>query len=429
MERFELSQPPTSMSVQELEARIDEISADIEVQKQLIKQLVQQLERSRSAVQRQLNSLRDPVSRLPLEISSEIFLQCLPEHSRGRPRAHSAPMLLMSICNTWSDIALSTSALWSNIQLNSPQAKILRLWLQRARNHTCSVTLRRALDVAVANLLTEHSAQLKHLEIYDEDPVGSLALTAGGSFPDLETLTICSVMNRDGEWDTPNLSDVIQLLRLTPNLVECTLDTLYTYDDTSPRSTTMLVLPWLTCMNFGLNEHNLLSHDDILSHLSLPALQTLVVPFNYISHADFSLFLERSSPPLQKLVTGAALPFSELNQYLRLLPSLTHLDLFTTSQTFTDDFFPALADSSSQFVPELRDLKIQHTISDFVYETLLPALYARRTRLASFRATSWSCTSALGAGVSDTLGELAAGGMEIYIGGAQGDLFKSSPDL
>ncbi|KAJ7449978.1 hypothetical protein B0H11DRAFT_1822235 [Mycena galericulata] len=92
------------MSVEELQARIEKISADIEQQKKILNDL----ERMKRLAHRQLNTLRDPVARLPLEVSSEIFTQCLPvlaEHG-----AHNIPMLLLNICNAWTYIALSTPA-------------------------------------------------------------------------------------------------------------------------------------------------------------------------------------------------------------------------------------------------------------------------------------------------------------------------------
>ncbi|KAJ7453624.1 hypothetical protein B0H11DRAFT_1665734, partial [Mycena galericulata] len=98
-----------TMSVEELQARIAKISADIELQKAVLKNL----ERSKILFQRQLNSVRDPVARLPLEISSEIFIQCLPP--LPVPGAHRAPMLLLNVCNAWTGIALSTPALWASI--------------------------------------------------------------------------------------------------------------------------------------------------------------------------------------------------------------------------------------------------------------------------------------------------------------------------
>ncbi|KAJ7657495.1 hypothetical protein B0H17DRAFT_1213535 [Mycena rosella] len=104
------------MSVQELQARIDVVSADIDRQKQLLKKL----ERSKSALQRQLNAVRDPVSRLPLEISSEIFIHCLPSTSNPQPGAREIPMLFLNICNAWSDIALSNPVFGKPFTLNSP---------------------------------------------------------------------------------------------------------------------------------------------------------------------------------------------------------------------------------------------------------------------------------------------------------------------
>ncbi|KAJ7628084.1 hypothetical protein B0H17DRAFT_1285360, partial [Mycena rosella] len=97
------------MSVAELQARIDSLSADIDRHKKVL----QDLERSKSATQRQLNAIRDPVARLPLEISSEIFIQCL--STRPRPGALHAPMILANICTIWTDIALSTPSLWAAI--------------------------------------------------------------------------------------------------------------------------------------------------------------------------------------------------------------------------------------------------------------------------------------------------------------------------
>ncbi|KAJ7657481.1 hypothetical protein B0H17DRAFT_870855, partial [Mycena rosella] len=65
-------------------------------------------------------AVRDPVSRLPLEISSEIFIQCLPSTSNPQPGARDIPMLLLNICNAWTDIALSTPALWEAIHIQFP---------------------------------------------------------------------------------------------------------------------------------------------------------------------------------------------------------------------------------------------------------------------------------------------------------------------
>ncbi|KAJ6558245.1 hypothetical protein B0H19DRAFT_850581, partial [Mycena capillaripes] len=82
--------------------------------------------------------------RLPLEISSEIFLQCLPPFP-AHGVVHPSGMLFLNVCNFWSDIALSTPAPWANIYIVFPCAegfkKVLPIWLQRAGNRPLSISL------------------------------------------------------------------------------------------------------------------------------------------------------------------------------------------------------------------------------------------------------------------------------------------------
>ncbi|KAJ7458014.1 hypothetical protein B0H11DRAFT_2062306, partial [Mycena galericulata] len=151
------------MPVEELQARIKKISVDIERQKKILKDL----EQNKSLVQRQLNAARDPVARLPLEISSEIFIQCLPPFPE--PGAHRLPMILLNVCNAWTDIALSNAALWEAIRVVYPRAKgfpqLLTIWLHRARNRPLSVSLTNAFHEGVVSIIWQHSQRLKHLEI------------------------------------------------------------------------------------------------------------------------------------------------------------------------------------------------------------------------------------------------------------------------
>ncbi|KAJ7719145.1 hypothetical protein B0H16DRAFT_1255598, partial [Mycena metata] len=52
------------------------------------------------------------VSTIPVEIISQIFLECLPADGRVRPSPHRAPLLLAQICRRWREIALGTGQLW-----------------------------------------------------------------------------------------------------------------------------------------------------------------------------------------------------------------------------------------------------------------------------------------------------------------------------
>ncbi|KAJ7851546.1 hypothetical protein B0H13DRAFT_1643911, partial [Mycena leptocephala] len=101
-------------SIQDLRARIEKLLTEIDLQKEVLKKL----EHDKSLLQRQLNTALDPVARLPFEISSEIFLQSLPDFVE--PGAHHAPMLLLIICNTWTNVVLSTPALWASIHIAFP---------------------------------------------------------------------------------------------------------------------------------------------------------------------------------------------------------------------------------------------------------------------------------------------------------------------
>ncbi|KAF8212146.1 hypothetical protein K438DRAFT_1228912 [Mycena galopus ATCC 62051] len=90
-------------------------------------------------------------------------------------QAHAVPLLLLNICNTWTNLALSTPALWATIDLHgSPSVDSLHLWLQRARHYPLSISLNQSLNGDVAAVLGKYSERLKHLELYDrEHAIGS----------------------------------------------------------------------------------------------------------------------------------------------------------------------------------------------------------------------------------------------------------------
>ncbi|KAJ6510728.1 hypothetical protein C8R45DRAFT_892247 [Mycena sanguinolenta] len=104
------------MSAEALRARIVKLDSEIGGKTDL--KVLKQLRQDKSLAQRQLNAILDPVERLPLEISSEIFLETFPT-----PEArYVAPMLLLRICSAWTTIALSTPALWASIYIVFPSA-------------------------------------------------------------------------------------------------------------------------------------------------------------------------------------------------------------------------------------------------------------------------------------------------------------------
>ncbi|KAJ6525073.1 hypothetical protein DFH09DRAFT_1372034 [Mycena vulgaris] len=266
------------MSVQELQARIEEVSADIERQKEVLKKL----EKSKSALQRQLNDVCDPVARLPLEISSTILTLCLP--SLPRLSALQAPLLFLYICNAWTVIAVSTPALWATIHIEFPRSQgfneVLGTWLKRARSHSLSISLHGTFDEGVAAVVRRHTEHLKGLEIFSDYENAFILPTRIAPFPSLEAFTFGSLPDVDGDYYTFTDSEILDFLCLTPNLVECTF-TRHVSVDRAHLVPPGLALPSLRHLRFGTVERQVDSGDAaIIRDLSLPALETLFLPIH-----------------------------------------------------------------------------------------------------------------------------------------------------
>jgi hypothetical protein len=139
------------------------------------------------------------------------------------------------------------------------------------------------------------------------------------------------------------------------------------------------------------NENNI-NTADILRYLTLPALKKLDISYLDISSENFISFLTRSSPSLQSfrlVMPDALMPLHpDLPEYLRLIPSLTKLELFCPSPDritlATDDgnlFLPFLEmlGSARNFLPNLSELTLRGYIFEPEdYDTLIGALTARR---------------------------------------------------
>ncbi|KAJ7157218.1 hypothetical protein C8R46DRAFT_909202, partial [Mycena filopes] len=113
------------------------------------------LQRARGPIKKQLDRIVYPVLSLPPEITSEIFLECLPPHPLFAPFGESgltnsvAPLLLLQVCKTWRKIALSTPRLWDSLHLfhsagfprTSTMAKVITDWFGRARSSPLTLSL------------------------------------------------------------------------------------------------------------------------------------------------------------------------------------------------------------------------------------------------------------------------------------------------
>ncbi|KAK7031559.1 F-box domain-containing protein [Favolaschia claudopus] len=356
-------------------ARVAKLDNEIKAHRELLKQL----EREKSQTQYELNMVRDPMSRLPFEISSQIFIHTL--NGFAQPGPARIPTLFLSVCNSWSSIALGTPELWSSIHITFPCAggftEVLPIWLDRARNCPLSIALEGILEHEVTDIIWQRAKQLRHLEIWLAEgfdvPDGPLhaALWRSASppepFPSLETFKMSDRHLAEGSGVSP--THVVQLLRLAPNLTECVFAVQRTNFRTILGLEEGIVLPNLRRLIFGDTEN---PHGDteIIHYLSLPKLEVL-----YIS-----------------LILGEGQTIQVVNTLLkcfRVAPTLKRFEAWMSVTTATS-LFVSFQKTRSLFI-RLTTLVIHcPSISDVgLYEPLWIAILelttARRRRLKIFR--------------------------------------------
>ncbi|KAJ6510651.1 hypothetical protein C8R45DRAFT_1161391 [Mycena sanguinolenta] len=375
-------------SIQELRPRVEELSSD---QTGLHKAQ----EHDNSDDEPKLDDTTDPVARLPYEISSEIFLQCLPSVHDREPEAGAdhIPMLLLNICSAWTAVALSTPALWASIQIVFPRAEgfaqFLSIWFRRAAHCPMYICLRgdfSDLNHDVLDIIWKHGAQLRLLELSDDGNVrreDSSAIdlferTTLGPLPALETFIVRNLVY-SGAFRGPQ---ILEFLRLAPNLVECDFDRIQ-LDNLLDAGSEKVVLPTLRRLTLNCDSQAPLSDADILSYLRLPALEFLFVP----SYSRLvAPFLKDSAPPIRNLILDKLehelMGSVQLYECLHLLPDLTQLKMYGATRNHVARLFAWLTDYSF-VLPDLNNLAVISTASAFdpSWLAILRALSARRMEL------------------------------------------------
>jgi len=85
--------------------------------------------------------------RVPLEIWTNIFLDCLPDRRFITPNSVAAPLILCNVCRRWRAVARSTPKLWSSIHvevsLGCDIGKVVKgvaLWLSRSGTRPLAIS-------------------------------------------------------------------------------------------------------------------------------------------------------------------------------------------------------------------------------------------------------------------------------------------------
>ncbi|KAJ7641445.1 hypothetical protein FB45DRAFT_357819 [Roridomyces roridus] len=427
------------MSITELESRLEKIYADIELHKKGL----ENLEKSKSLVKGQLNAIRDPVSRLPLEIATEIFLRCLPAHPE--PAADEVPMILLRVCNAWTTIALSVPSLWTTIHLNFPCSEhlcqIVEKWIQRTKTLPLSISLSGPPEEGVADTILLHSKQLKRLEICvipDPDPDASfdnsyhqfLADLKPRPLPSLQVFRLDDAWQEAFEWDA-----IHRFLSFAPNLTHCIIENILMSEYMNPVD--QLVLSSMRRLIFSDSSSlpemygSWRTSDELLKFVTAPQLEVLTLPMYDITSEMLLSFLQRSSPQLRELalqfdyginddiLNPDSTHLAHLPECLLLIPTLARLEMWIRDNSVLENLATAL--NSFDTLPNLRDLVLRWILtppSESMWDTLLSILYTRRgSQLRTVRidfksGTPLSIPSTFGSAVR----ELSKDDMEVSTG-------------
>ncbi|KAJ7784164.1 hypothetical protein B0H16DRAFT_1491532 [Mycena metata] len=438
------------------------------------------VEDDRRSIQQQLDDITYPILTLPAEITSEIFLQCLPGNEsvfhRTLWKPYPAPISLLHICREWRFIAIATPRLWTFLQLNLPDLpdrflkterykEFLSEWLARVCGRPLSLELAtldyfpnpgepaRLLVTHTLHSLASHIRTL-HLSIYpDHYPPIPL------DFPLLRELLLGYTTDSEEEFNVensiqtfsaaPQLRDIYMfckaapsffampwhqltvfkgeevssrecatVLGLAPSLVQCTFDEPYSTPDT----------PFTTHM--GLKSFELCETGDVLFRfLALPALQTLQIVLYDSDDGDEHVlpFISRSSRSLLKFSAPASSRVPV--RCLLDMVLLTYLVLDTPETEYLTELVGLLDRANTwDSLPELQVLELSHC-APYINEPLITALSSRavaqegRARLRSFRQTWLSKDRSQRTYRVDPAGyigialkKLADDGMEIHLG-------------
>ncbi|KAJ7044792.1 hypothetical protein C8F04DRAFT_1069550 [Mycena alexandri] len=369
-------------------------------------------------LQAQLDAVVYPVLTLPPEITSEIFIQCLPDdRSIDAVNTAEAPLLLTHICGVWRRIAISTPELWTMFWVDIFDrhlhlAEIANTWLGRAGECPLTVMIARAtrnmdLDV-IWQVLFQYSSRIRSLGLAVDGkilrPIPGSSMTGYlMDFPILEKFSIAFFPFKAEEIDlvailnnVPLLHEVtitklssslvtlptqqitkftgkfyavaqcLEALTLMPQLTECAFAVLHEdFVDCDPEPFTHSHLQHLTL--FGTRQWDPTNRKVwarsmcVLASLRLPALQTLEIrDVNDFDGPTLDSFLVRSSPPLRTLYILPLAP-DDNTTALQVSPSflalgLTDLAVSYPSPSFIRIFFHFF--TTNTCLPQLRSLAL-----------------------------------------------------------------------
>ncbi|KAF7373850.1 F-box domain-containing protein [Mycena sanguinolenta] len=161
------------------------------------------LRAEKQLVQERLDSYKYPVTSLPSEMISEIFMQCLPPYPMCPSLLDNYPPISLTlVCRQWRAIALETPELWRAIALDDES----HLWRELSKDAS-RVWIRRSGSLPLSIKLDTKCA--------DRTPLCELYPAIFDHFPRWEHLTLAIAPTNFPTIDGPMA--LLRYLEFTPN--------------------------------------------------------------------------------------------------------------------------------------------------------------------------------------------------------------------
>ncbi|KAJ7368768.1 hypothetical protein DFH08DRAFT_947663 [Mycena albidolilacea] len=359
-----------------LRAQVSDLNSAISRQERILDDMRSRLQ----DLQSQLESIAYPILTLPPEMTSEIFIHCLPsKRYMGVVNTDEAPLLLTHVCRVWRQIAISTPALWATFDIDDmwrlPRlAEIAQTWFkllqlnvedfEDANTHLVEssvFTMLQKLSIEIDNNRKNSDAVV----IFNNVPLLHEVIMIAVA-PSFAVLPWQQLTKFTGE--VYEVKECIEAIRLMPNLLECVFSAFWRDDGDANRFGTV---SHPNMQHFTLSE---LSESTlyrpyrpfsikILTLVTFPSLETLKISemdnFGAEEAEALDSFLQRSSPPLRKL---AVHPF-EGEVELRLSPpfmaliGLVELEIWRPARNFLSSFLTGFG-CDPNLLPQLQNLTL-----------------------------------------------------------------------
>ncbi|KAF8207493.1 hypothetical protein K438DRAFT_364894 [Mycena galopus ATCC 62051] len=378
------------------------------------------LEEKQREVEESLSLVVYPILTVPNEITSRIFVACLPSEGLVRPSSHAAPLLLAQICGHWRDIALSTCQIWASIDLESFRSgktrRLLKTWLSRAKKYPLSLAFRDHHDHRVKlgprprhlAFIATHAKQLQRLELHISRAQLE-GLLPFPHFPKLQSLAVTAQDSHDQDLqglidNAPNIRQLVlfqavrdspQVIPWSPSLTRLQLDRAISPERMVEVLKDMSLLTHLQCVlsrpstssplptifpklrSLALNS----AGEDFamlaLNFLTLPSLQDLDI-FGTFDENVFVSFTQRSACELSDLRFDLTDWFSEADGLSEAMCAVVRLEIMAYDTESTINVLNWIHSESAEMFPVLRELRIGASLLHIHYNELIDLLHSLR---------------------------------------------------